>query len=48
MALIFDSVPFIQLLFNMAVISYKKSCNLKCLLGKVRYILNRLRVSTYV
>ena len=34
-ALIFDSVPFIQLLFNMAVISYKKSCNLKCLLGKV-------------
>ena len=37
-ALIFDSVPFIQLLFNMAVISYKKSCNLKCLLGKVRPI----------
>ena len=37
-ALIFDSVPFIQLLFNMAVISYKKSCNLKCLLGKVRRV----------
>ena len=37
-ALIFDSVPFIQLLFNMAVISYKKSCNLKCLLGKVGMI----------
>ncbi len=35
-ALIFDSVPFIQLLFNMASISYKKSCSLKHLLCKVQ------------
>lgn len=42
-ALIFDSVPFIQLLFNMAIISYKKSCNLKCLLGKVQKVSNQAR-----
>ena len=41
-ALIFNSVPFIQLLFNVAVISYRKSCNLKCVLNKVRQKLRRL------
>ncbi len=39
-ALVFNSVPFVQLLFNVAIISYRKSCNLKCLASRVA--LNRI------
>ncbi len=35
-ALIFNSVPFIQLLFNVAVISYRKACNLKSLMNRAK------------
>ncbi len=33
-ALIFKSTPFIQLLFNVSVISYRKACNLRCLVNR--------------
>ncbi len=35
-ALVFNSVPFIQLLFNVAIISYRKASNIRSVLSRRR------------
>ncbi len=35
-ALILNSVPFVQLLFNVAIISYRKACNLKGIMNRTK------------